>query len=108
MDPSNPFAVFLRPELVALLTLQPLIVQILKGNFSFLTGSLVAVLSFVVAVVMVVWNQIHVATPVGWQAWLELAGMAVIAWFYTEVLYQKIVAPMAANKSQPLVPSSKQ
>ena len=105
---DNPFEVFLRPELIALLTLQPIALQILKSNFVWLNGKFAAVASFVVVAGLVCWSQLRVAVPADVQGWVTLVGMVVIGWFYTETLYQKVVSPMASNQDQPLVPPNKQ
>jgi len=94
---DNPFAALLNEGTIAKLTLLPVILQVLKVNFSFVTGKAVAVVNFLAVAALVVWANYDM------MPWLPLLGAIVLGWFYTEVLYRVVVEPMAKS-SNPIMP----
>ena len=103
-DQSNPFGMLLRPEVLAALTLLPVVLQYLRGIAAFFkftdTAAAAAILNALGVLGVVVWT--------GWQYHftpLVIAGQVVAAWLYTEAVYVRVVKPMSTG-ANPLMPDT--
>lgn len=103
----NSFQALLNPVTLSWLTMQPLIVQVLKAQswlpfINSKTAGPASLLGVVMAMLLPQWGALQGFSG---RQWFLTAGEVIVGWLYCEVIYSKIVAPMAASNN-PLVPKN--
>lgn len=98
---GNPFAQFIDPMVIARLTLLPIVVQIVKGHTP-LTGKVASIVVPVIVLGLTIWGGVedHLSP------WV-IAAQFVLAWLYCEIVYTRIIEPMAESTNA-VVPDSKE
>jgi hypothetical protein len=101
MNSENPFAQFLNSMVIARLTLLPIALQIVRGNFP-VNAAWAGVVNAAVVVALTVWGGIEAHLSI-----VAIVAQSILAWAFAETFYQKVVKPVA-NSDNPVLPKSKE